>query len=71
MKGSELKMKHTKEEILNALRVIKETCEEYEGEFEDYCPLYSGHDLGCLVTHDLPYGWKINDESLGPWKGLL
>ena len=68
MKGSELKMKHTKEEILNALRVIKETCQEYDSENERECPFYGGR---CGVTCTQPELWHINDESLEPWKGLL
>ena len=66
MKGSELKMKHTREEILKALRVIKETCEEYED--CEVCPLFTNDT--CNVTRRRPEKWEIND-NVEVWRGLL
>lgn len=59
-------MKRTKEEILNALHIIKETCEECVD--CDICPFEKNKD--CLIEIP-PYNWKINDEYLELWKGLL
>lgn len=61
-------MKHTKEEILNALHVIKETCEEYD-DCEDGCPFERNED--CLIQFSYPGAWKINDGSPETWRGLL
>lgn len=63
-------MKHTKEEILNALHIIKETCEEYDVENERECPFYGGKSGECAVMCTQPELWHINDD-VEAWKGLL
>lgn len=48
-------MKHTKEEILNALHVIKDTCyESYESVVGDMiaCPYYCGDERALCVNKD-------------------
>ena len=61
-------MKHSQEEILKALHVIKETC--VEGPCTMRCP-FSNSERGCLITHGTPNGWEINDAPPTQWKGLL
>ena len=63
-------MKHSQGEILKALRIIKETCESYDKENEEFCPFYDDSE-GCLVSFSNPDNWKINDEVVTVWKGLL
>ena len=51
-------MKHSQEEIVNALKVIKETCEDAK-ECADF-PIYR-EDLGyCNFKYNDPQDWKIN-----------
>lgn len=59
-------MKYSKEKILEALHVVKETCDEFEPCSDD-CPFNRVGD--CLITIDNPSNWRIND--MGLWKGLL
>ena len=61
-------MKHTKEEILNALHVIKDECEEND-DCSDGCPFEKNG--GCVIQDNYPVVWKINDGSPETWKGLL
>ena len=61
-------MKHTKEEILNALHVIKDECGEYE-RCDERCPFNANDE--CLVNINAPNYWKINDDGVEVWKGLL
>lgn len=68
MKGSELDMKYSPEEILNALHIIQGTCKEFDDVNEDDCPFYA--EDGCMVMIR-PDGWKINDGTPRVWKGLL
>lgn len=58
-------MKHSQEEILKALHVIKETCDE--NPCDETCPFNSGQ---CLIMRTAPNGWKINEAPV-QWKGLL
>ena len=68
MKGSELNMKYSQEEILKALHVIKETCDDHP----DFCgPCPFCRDDECVINADIPSEWKINDDSITVWKGLL
>ena len=60
-------MKHTKEEILNALHVIKDTCyESYEvvdGVSSCYkCP-FSDCDGHCTFNEQFPLAWDIKEEE--------
>ena len=60
-------MKHTQEEILKALHIIKDVCEEHV-DCENTSPFYV--DDECALNAD-PTGWEINDDSVSTWKGLL
>ena len=67
MKGSEHKMKHTREEILIALHVIQDTCKEHGG--CSPCPL--SRNGTCVMNNDYPEEWNINDNCEMVWKGLF
>jgi hypothetical protein len=58
-------MKHTKEEILNALRIIKDEC---RGTVCKYCP-FSDDTLKCLVREH-PYEWDIKEEKEELWRAF-
>ena len=62
-------MKHTQEEILKALRVIKDECNE-NNKCQDSCPFSTGA-MRCLIIAMTPNKWKINDDPVTHWKGLL
>lgn len=49
-------MKHTKEEILKALNVIKDECKEAE---ECICCPFSDKNAGCMFHKEQPYEWDI------------
>ena len=59
-------MKHTKEEIIGALKIIKEECEAHSNSCVD-CPLY-GH--GCGVLDDIPSGWSLADPEPKTWRAF-
>lgn len=53
-------MKHTREEIIQALTVIKDECNEAKNCC--YCPF--GRECGmCNIRNDSPYEWKFNEEE--------
>ena len=58
-------MKHTKEEIINALKVIKEEC---AGQVCEKCP-FGGDGGKCKLVNDSPDNWAI-DEGDGIWRAL-
>lgn len=60
-------MKYTQEEIINALKIIKETCGEYEE--CTHCP-FADKTRACLVCEYQPSEWQLNDEST-EWKALI
>lgn len=61
-------MKHSKEEIIKALNVIKETCEEQYLDCEQ-CP-FSDWNTDCVFTDgDAPTAWVINNSY--SWKALM
>ena len=61
-------MEYTQDEILNALRVIKETCEE-AGECEN-CPLRNKeYNDKCYLMETAPLDWKIRANS-GTWRAF-
>lgn len=53
-------MKHTQEEIIDALQVIKDTCVEVGEKLEgcDSCPFYV--DRTCVIVNKTPDEWKFN-----------
>lgn len=62
-------MKHSKEEIINALTVIKETCKENEKHCNE-CPFYSNKAKMCHFRTMLsPYSWGI-DEQQKLWRAF-
>lgn len=54
-------MKHTKEEILNALHVIKDICQD-ESMDCDNCPFGNEESL-CLIKSSIPYHWEIKKSE--------
>ena len=54
-------MKHTREEILNALHVIKDTCGDEMIDC-DNCPFGDDEDL-CRLKRTIPTNWRINEED--------
>lgn len=61
-------MKHTKEEILKALHIIKETCSNVT-DIQDcsLCPFSDG-DGHCIVTEQAPCAWNIKSDE--PWRAF-
>lgn len=59
-------MKHTKEEIINALKVIQEECESNNRSCGD-CPFYGS---GCEVTNEIPSAWRIACPEPERWRAL-
>lgn len=62
-------MKYTQEEILNALKIIKETCEE-TGKCED-CPFGTRDYYGCRLIEDNPGEWELAEINRVTWRALL
>ena len=63
-------MKHTKEEIINALNVIKEEC---KGNFCVSCPFYDKTltDVPkCMIRSDAPMVWDLVDEEPKIWRAF-
>ena len=63
-------MKHSQEEILKALHIIKDECRVCGASCDEKCP-FMGADGDCLITYESPCEWDINDDSVTVWKGLL
>lgn len=60
-------MKHTKEEIIGALKVIKEECEAHPRSCID-CPLCV---RGCEVAHNgIPSAWQIAELEPEIWRAF-
>lgn len=55
-------MKHTKEEILNALHIIKDTCNE-NGFACDSCPFYNEEEKLCWINGYRPDHWTFNEQK--------
>lgn len=61
-------MKHSKREIMKALRIIKSEC---SGTSCEYCP-FGGSVNGfiqCLLQMAVPFRWELNDKCEA-WKAL-
>lgn len=59
-------MKHSQEKIIEALKVIRDTCEEHDDCCE--CPFSDGGD--CLIcSEESPDEWHLNE--LKSWKAIL
>lgn len=50
-------MKHSEKEIIDALNVIKNVCNEYECHAD--CPFNDGYN--CVINELEPYNWNIVD----------
>ena len=58
---------HTAEEIADALKIIKETCQSADNCVT--CPLYADNEEGCGIYNDgRPADWVINPP--GKWKAF-
>lgn len=63
-------MKHTQEEILKALNVIKETCEytDDKGIIDcTKCP-FGDSDGHCVIIQQIPNSWNIKEGE--PWRAF-
>lgn len=60
-------MKHTKEEIINALKVIRDVCRECIT--CDVCPFGKKNDI-CLLDEHIPDNWDITEEYPEVWRAL-
>lgn len=60
-------MKHTKEEILNALKIIKDECKDID--CED-CPFLNDENNVCCIQDDPPSSWKIKVETEQTWRAF-
>ena len=56
-------MKHTREEILNALGVIMDVCKETGEKLEGCysCPFYVNEE--CMIMCRKPESWSLNDKG--------
>ena len=71
-------MKHTQDEIISALTVIKETCAEFgkapAGLFTDSaclnCPLYVGDECRIVEGECAPRYWQLNDGTCTVWRAF-
>jgi hypothetical protein len=60
-------MKHRKEEILNALKIIRDEC-EYHVEGCGACPFYVNHT--CMIKIGVPSGWRLNNDIPELWRAF-
>ena len=60
-------MKHTKQEILDALKVISDECYEAGGECEK-CPFRV--DSTCMIANSNPECWEIKEDTEDDWKAF-
>lgn len=67
-------MKHTQEEIINALNVIKDECLSHNGDsqYADSCYgcCFYSHKKGCVIAENLPCSWSITNEKEEVWRAL-
>lgn len=63
-------MKHTKEEIVAALQVIKDECTSQEGNEYIQCSFFI-LGKGCIVMNRLPINWDVvNIEPEKTWRAF-
>lgn len=60
-------MKHTKEETVNALKVISDECDAARDCRR--CP-FSDARGRCLIDETTPCGWEIADDKPMEWRAL-
>ena len=64
-------MKHTKKEILDALKVIRDECAEAERCSK--CPFGMDHTVNgsaCRLDESAPSCWDISDEEPEVWRAF-
>ena len=61
-------MRHTREEIINALNVIKDECDACDDGYYMKCPFYKVN-RGCLINKICPSDWNIVTEEEA-WRAL-
>ena len=61
-------MKHTNEEIINALKVIKDECLSLEKKSCYGCCFYNDKKR-CLINNNSPSYWNINEKE-EVWRAL-
>lgn len=61
-------MKYTREELLEALRIIKDECDMYDRDKCELCPFYQTG--GCGINANEPWMWDFNDEE-PTWRAFL
>lgn len=57
-----------KEEILKALKVIKNVCSEKKSDCE-HCPFYLSNN-GCQIMNKYPTFWKIQEDEDEKWRAF-
>lgn len=64
-------MKYTQEEILNALKIIKETCSEQdECKHCPFCGTFRDSRDFCVICDHTPSAWELNDAT-GEWRAFV
>ncbi len=63
-------MKHTPEEIINALRIIQDECAAYNEDCLN-CSFYTNNSNGCKFIKDGedPANWRLNKTNA--WKAFV
>lgn len=64
-------MKHTQEEILNALETIRDECEEYDMTECNKCPFFDERSKSCMFGDFEPHGWDLADEIPAIWRAFI
>lgn len=60
-------MRHSEEEIINALAIIQDTCEEHEC---SKCP-FGTNDGKCLIHDHCPAEWHFNAPRKETWRAIF
>jgi len=63
-------MKHTKEEIINALNVIKDECTGTICQACPFCYDTPNTKSKCALQHSNPCEWKIEELPPQTWRAL-
>ena len=64
-------MKHTKEEIVNALKVIKEECADHVcPDCPFFAPKQSDTVSSCRIKNDAPQAWNITENKPETWRAF-
>ena len=56
-----------KEEIINALKMIKNVCNSLR--YCTECPFYCNSNGKCLIQATIPNNWDINEDTI-VWRAL-